>query len=90
MKGVQREVRDELLSWDERHSGESSAGVWSETRLANLGVVNFDLAPDGKRIAAIVQAEESTRRRTTSSFSKISSMESGGTRRREANKVTRR
>ena len=22
--------------------------MWSETRLANLGVVNFDLAPDGK------------------------------------------
>jgi hypothetical protein len=31
--------------------------VWSETRFAKLGVVNFYLAPDGKHIAAIVQAE---------------------------------
>ena len=32
--------------------------VWSETRLANLGIVlNFDLAPDGKRIVAIMPAE---------------------------------
>jgi len=32
--------------------------VWSETRLANLGLFkNFDLAPDGKRIVALVPAE---------------------------------
>jgi Tol biopolymer transport system component len=32
--------------------------VWSEKRLANLGVVpNYDLAPDGKRIAALMPAE---------------------------------
>jgi Tol biopolymer transport system component/predicted Ser/Thr protein kinase len=32
--------------------------VWSETRLANLGVLlNFDLASDGKRIAAIMPAD---------------------------------
>jgi serine/threonine-protein kinase len=32
--------------------------VWSETRLANLGIVlNFDLAPVGKRIVAIMPAE---------------------------------
>ena len=32
--------------------------VWSEKRLANLGLVNnFDIAPDGKRIAALVPGE---------------------------------
>jgi serine/threonine-protein kinase len=32
--------------------------VWSETRLADLGLFkNFDLAPDGKRIAALLPAE---------------------------------
>jgi Tol biopolymer transport system component len=32
--------------------------VWSETRLANIGFnTNYDLAPDGKRIAAIMPAE---------------------------------
>jgi serine/threonine-protein kinase len=32
--------------------------VWSEARLANLGLFkNFDLAPDGKRIAALIPAE---------------------------------
>jgi hypothetical protein len=32
--------------------------IWSEKRLANLGVIpNFDLAPDGKRIAALMPAE---------------------------------
>jgi hypothetical protein len=31
--------------------------VWSEKRIANLGVVpNFDLAPDGKRIVALMPA----------------------------------
>jgi serine/threonine-protein kinase len=33
--------------------------VWSEKRLANIGVIpNYDLAPDGKRIAALMPAEE--------------------------------
>jgi hypothetical protein len=40
-----------------RGSAAVAPRVWSETRFAKLGVVNFDLAPDGKRIAAIVQAE---------------------------------
>lgn len=32
--------------------------VWSETRLANLGLFkNFDLAPDGKRVVALLPAE---------------------------------
>jgi serine/threonine-protein kinase len=32
--------------------------VWSETRLANTGFnTNYDLAPDGKRVAAIMPAE---------------------------------
>ena len=32
--------------------------VWSETRLANTGLSqNYDLAPDGKRIAALMRAE---------------------------------
>jgi serine/threonine-protein kinase len=32
--------------------------VWSEKRLANLGVVpNYDLAPDGKRIVALMPVE---------------------------------
>jgi serine/threonine-protein kinase len=32
--------------------------VWSETRLANLGMFkNYDLAPDGKRIVALLPAE---------------------------------
>jgi hypothetical protein len=48
-------VRDELLSWA-RGSAAGIRGVWSETRFANLGVVNFDLASDGKRITAIVRA----------------------------------
>jgi len=34
------------------------ARVWSEARLANLGLFkNFDLAPDGKRIVALMPAE---------------------------------
>jgi eukaryotic-like serine/threonine-protein kinase len=29
--------------------------VWSEKRLANLGVIpNYDLAPDGKRVVALM------------------------------------
>ena len=32
--------------------------VWSDKRLANLGLTSYyDLAPDGKRIAAIMAAE---------------------------------
>jgi len=32
--------------------------VWTERRLANVGLSrNFDLAPDGKRIAALMPAE---------------------------------
>jgi hypothetical protein len=32
--------------------------VWSETRLANFGFIgNYDLAPDGKRVAALQQAQ---------------------------------
>jgi hypothetical protein len=32
--------------------------VWSEKRIANIGLqANYDLAPDGKRIAAIMPAE---------------------------------
>jgi eukaryotic-like serine/threonine-protein kinase len=32
--------------------------VWSEKRLANLGMISsFDLAPDGKRVAAIMSLE---------------------------------
>jgi Tol biopolymer transport system component len=31
--------------------------VWSEKRLANIGLANYDLAPDGKRVAALMPAE---------------------------------
>jgi hypothetical protein len=48
-------VADCAVKGDSFVSGKPRA--WSETRLANLGVVNFDLAPDGKRIAAIVPAK---------------------------------
>ena len=35
--------------------------VWSDKRLANLGITtNYDLAPDGKRIAALMPAEPET------------------------------
>jgi serine/threonine-protein kinase len=31
--------------------------VWSEKRIANTGIIgNYDLAPDGKRIAALMPA----------------------------------
>jgi serine/threonine-protein kinase len=36
--------------------------LWSEARLANLSVHNYDLAPDGKRIAAIMAADDSNGR----------------------------
>ena len=37
--------------------------VWSEKALANVGVIpNYDLAPDGKRIAALMPAERRKRR----------------------------
>lgn len=35
--------------------------LWSEKRLADLGttgILNFDLAPDGKRVAALISAEK--------------------------------
>jgi serine/threonine-protein kinase len=32
--------------------------VWSDKRLADIGITsNYDLAPDGKRIAALMPAE---------------------------------
>lgn len=31
--------------------------VWSDRRLHNLGVPSFDLAPDGKRVAAVLSAD---------------------------------
>jgi hypothetical protein len=31
--------------------------VWSEKRLANIGLANYDLAPDGKRIVTLMPAE---------------------------------
>ena len=31
---------------------------WSERQLADIGNVNYDLAPDGKRVAALMPAEE--------------------------------
>jgi serine/threonine-protein kinase len=35
--------------------------VWSETRLQGFGVnSNYDLAPDGKRLAAILAGDEAT------------------------------
>jgi hypothetical protein len=42
-----------------RGSAAGAPRVWSETRFAKLGVVNFDLAPDGKRIAGIASGRES-------------------------------
>jgi hypothetical protein len=34
--------------------------VWSQKRIANIGQnMNYDVAPDGKRIAAIMPAEAS-------------------------------
>jgi len=30
--------------------------VWSETRIANVGLPNYDLSPDGKRVAALIPA----------------------------------
>ena len=36
----------------------SKPRMWSEKRLANTGLgVNFDLAPDGKRLLALMPAE---------------------------------
>jgi hypothetical protein len=34
-------------------------GVWSQKRIANTGItaINYDVAPDGKRIAALMPVE---------------------------------
>jgi hypothetical protein len=43
--------------------------VWSDRQLANLGTVgasNYDLAPDGKRIAALMPAETTEAQQTQS------------------------
>jgi serine/threonine-protein kinase len=41
--------------------------VWSETRLADLGIIlNYDVAPDGKRILALMPSEAQKGERTPS------------------------
>ena len=41
--------------------------VWSEKRIASIGLLaNYDLAPDGKRIAALMPSETAERRRAQS------------------------
>jgi serine/threonine-protein kinase len=32
--------------------------LWTETRLRNLGFSNYDLAPDGKRLAAMLAGDD--------------------------------
>ena len=53
----------------------SKPSVWSETRLGFTGAYpNYDLAPDGKRLAAIVETQKS--RRVSSRFCSTSSTNS--------------
>lgn len=86
---------DQIMVADYTVKGDSFVAskprLWSEKRLADYGAVGYgtyDLAPDGKRIAALMQAAGSERRRPAEnhvSFYRISSTRFDGGRQREAN-----